>query len=73
MTERNRATPLSGDTPGHHAPTNKHRISSRAPAATKALLDGEIIKMLDREGLTVRAAQVQTGTAAADFSRIRKA
>ena len=39
----------------------------------KAILAGEIIKVLDREGLTVRAAQVRTGMAAADFSRIRKA
>jgi predicted XRE-type DNA-binding protein len=39
----------------------------------KAILAGEIIKALDREGLTVRAAQVRTGIAAADFSRIRKA
>ena len=38
----------------------------------KAILAGEIIKTLDREGLTVRAAQVRTGIAAADFSRIRK-
>jgi hypothetical protein len=29
--------------------------------------------VFDREGLTVRAAQVRTGIAAADFSRIRKA
>jgi predicted XRE-type DNA-binding protein len=39
----------------------------------KAILAGEIIKALDRDGLTVRAAQVRTGIAAADFSRIRKA
>jgi predicted XRE-type DNA-binding protein len=39
----------------------------------KAILAGEIIKTLDREGLTVRAAQVRTGIAAADFSRIRGA
>lgn len=38
----------------------------------KALLAAEIIKTLDREGLTVRAAAELTGTAAADFSRIRK-
>jgi predicted XRE-type DNA-binding protein len=37
-----------------------------------SILAGEIIKTLDREGLTVRAAQVRTGIAAADFSRIRK-
>ncbi|MGD0669029.1 MAG: helix-turn-helix transcriptional regulator [Bryobacteraceae bacterium] len=39
----------------------------------KAILAAEIIKALDREGLSVRAAQVRTGTAAADFSRIRNA
>ena len=39
----------------------------------KAILAGEIIKTVDNEGLTVRAAQVRTGMAAADFSRIRKA
>lgn len=39
----------------------------------KALLAAEIIKKLDRERLTVRAAQTRTGVAAADFSRIRNA
>jgi predicted XRE-type DNA-binding protein len=39
----------------------------------KALLAAEIIKALDREELTVRAAQARTGFAAADFSRIRNA
>jgi len=39
----------------------------------KAILAAEIIKALDREGLTVRAAHDRTGTAAADFSRIRNA
>ena len=39
----------------------------------KAILAAEIIKMLDREELTVRAAHAQTGIAAADFSRIRNA
>lgn len=39
----------------------------------KALLASEIIKLLDREGLSVRAAQSRTGIAAADFSRIRNA
>ena len=33
----------------------------------KALLAAEIIKTLDRAELTVRAAQAQTGFAAADF------
>jgi predicted XRE-type DNA-binding protein len=39
----------------------------------KAMLAAEIIKALDREGLTVRAAHSRTGIAAADFSRIRNA
>ncbi len=38
-----------------------------------ALLAAEIIKALDREQLTVRAAHARTGIAAADFSRIRNA
>lgn len=42
-------------------------------AQLKALLAAEIIKELGRRGLTVRAAQSQTGIAAADFSRIRNA
>ena len=39
----------------------------------KAILAAEIIKVLDREELTVRAAHSRTGIAAADFSRIRNA
>lgn len=39
----------------------------------KALLAAEIIKILDREHLTVRAAHERTGIAAEDFSRIRNA
>src|SRR5436190_22771268 len=39
----------------------------------KAILAAEIIKALDRDELTVRAAQSRTGFAAADFSRIRNA
>jgi predicted XRE-type DNA-binding protein len=39
----------------------------------KAILAAEIIKALDRQGLSVRAAQKITGVAAADFSRIRNA
>jgi predicted XRE-type DNA-binding protein len=39
----------------------------------KALLAAEILKALDREELSVRQAQVRTGIAAADFSRIRNA
>jgi predicted XRE-type DNA-binding protein len=37
----------------------------------KALLAAEIVKTLDRDKLTVRAAHARTGIAAADFSRIR--
>jgi predicted XRE-type DNA-binding protein len=39
----------------------------------KAVLAAEIIKELDRERLSVRAAHARTGFAAADFSRIRNA
>jgi predicted XRE-type DNA-binding protein len=39
----------------------------------KSILATEIIKALDRQDLTVRAAQARTGIAAADFSRIRNA
>jgi len=39
----------------------------------KAILATEIIKALDREGLSVRGAHSRTGFAAADFSRIRNA
>jgi predicted XRE-type DNA-binding protein len=39
----------------------------------KSILAAEIIKTLDREQLTVRAAHTRTGIAAADFSRIRNA
>jgi predicted XRE-type DNA-binding protein len=39
----------------------------------KAILAAEIIKALDRESLSVRAAHDRTGIAAADFSRIRNA
>jgi predicted XRE-type DNA-binding protein len=39
----------------------------------KAILAAEIIKAIDRDGLTLRAAHDRTGIAAADFSRIRNA
>jgi predicted XRE-type DNA-binding protein len=42
-------------------------------AQLKAILAAEIVKKLDREKLTVRAAHAFTGIAAADFSRIRNA
>ncbi len=42
-------------------------------AQFKAILAAGIIKVLDRERLTVRAAHARTGIAAADFSRIRNA
>jgi len=42
-------------------------------AQLKAILATEIINTLDRDALTVRAAQNRTGVAAADFSRIRNA
>ena len=39
----------------------------------KAILAADIIKILDREELSVRDAHSRTGIAAADFSRIRNA
>jgi predicted XRE-type DNA-binding protein len=39
----------------------------------KGILAAEIIKVLDRDQLTVRAAHARTAIAAADFSRIRNA
>ena len=39
----------------------------------KAILATEIIKTLDRDHITVRAAHSRTGIAAADFSRVRNA
>jgi len=39
----------------------------------KAILAAEIIKKLDRDGLSVRKAQSLTGIDAGDFSRIRNA
>jgi len=38
----------------------------------KALLAAQIVNVLDRETLTVRGAEANTGIAAADFSRIRR-
>ena len=38
----------------------------------RSLLAAKIIHVLDEEGLSVRQAQALTGTAAADFSRIRQ-
>lgn len=42
-------------------------------AQLKAVLAAQIIRVLDAEKLTVRAAHGRTGIAAADFSRIRNA
>lgn len=39
----------------------------------KALLAAAIIKVLDKDGLSLREAHLRTGVAAADFSRIRNA
>jgi len=39
----------------------------------KAILAAEIIKTLDKQGLSVREAHARTRIAAADFSRIRNA
>jgi predicted XRE-type DNA-binding protein len=42
-------------------------------AQLKSILAAAIIKTLDRESLSVRAAHARTAFAAADFSRIRNA
>jgi predicted XRE-type DNA-binding protein len=39
----------------------------------KVILAAEIIKKLDKDGLSVRKAQQQTGIDASDFTRIRNA
>lgn len=39
----------------------------------RSILAAQIIRVLDDAGMTVRRAQEVTGTAAADFSRIRRA
>ncbi len=49
------------------------RLENADALQFKAILAAEIIKAVDREGLTVRAAHQRTGYAAADFSRIRNA
>src|ERR1700676_3394838 len=49
------------------------RHANADTAQCKAILAAEIIKALDRDKLTVRAAHARTGIAAADFSRIRNA
>jgi predicted XRE-type DNA-binding protein len=49
---------------GYQSPDREH---------FKAVLAAEIINVLDRDGLSVRAAHDRTGIAAADFSRIRNA
>jgi len=39
----------------------------------KALLAAQVIKILDKEGLSLRQAEKRTGVSNADFSRIRNA
>ena len=59
-----------------HGSGNVYRDFGYPDADTRLLKDllaAEILKTLDREELTVRQAQVRTGIAAADFSRIRNA
>lgn len=58
---------------GSRNPFNDFRHKDADALWLKAILAGEIIKALDREHLTVRAAHSRTGIAAADFSRIRNA
>ena len=46
--------------------------ANAAAEQLRALLAAQIIKVLDRDALTVRSAEAHTGIAAADFSRIRQ-
>jgi predicted XRE-type DNA-binding protein len=67
MSERNEVTRGSG---------NVYRDVKRPYADVeqlKAILAAEIIKRMDKDGLSTRAAHGKTGIAAADFSRIRNA
>ncbi len=48
-----------------------HGLPNAEQEQLRAILAAEIIKSLDADKLTVRAAQQRTGIAAADFSRIR--
>lgn len=41
-------------------------------ASVRIQLASQIVASVDRQGLTVREAEFRTGTAAADFSRLRK-
>jgi hypothetical protein len=41
-------------------------------ASIRARLASQIVASVDRQGLTVREAWARTGTAAADFSRLRQ-
>jgi predicted XRE-type DNA-binding protein len=43
------------------------------PSSSRRCSPPKLIKALDRERLTMRAAHARTGVAAADFSRIRDA
>lgn len=47
-------------------------VGSQSAAAARTALASQIVASLDRQGLTVREAGVRTGTAAADFSRLRQ-
>ena len=65
-----------GDVEVLHGSGNVFRDLKRPDADVKQLkgiLAAEIIKMLGRDRLTVRAAHTRAGIAAADFSRIRNA
>ena len=58
-----------------HGSDNVFRDFGRPDAdvmLAKALLASQIIKLMDRQKLTVRAAHARTRIAAADFSRIRR-
>jgi predicted nucleotidyltransferase/predicted XRE-type DNA-binding protein len=51
--------------------SNRTSADGDTAAAVRTRLAKQIVGSLDRRGLTVREAQALTGTAAADFSRLR--
>jgi len=52
--------------------TNTTGKSEDIGASVRTRLASQIVASVDRQGLTVREAGVRTGTAAADFSRLRQ-
>lgn len=56
---------------GKQTSTSRHPAGLESAHALKVALADRIVAALERQGLTLREAQVRTGQAAADFSRLR--